>query len=503
MNRISYFLFLLFILVPAAIMAQTIHYSDFDREDDRDINFEIIGKMNNKILVYKNVRWKHKISVYDNTMKNLETIKIDFIPEKTFNFDFVIYPDFFYMIYQYQKKNILYCMAVKMDDNGKKIGEPVEIDTSRISTLADNKIYTAISSEDRQKIMLFKIQARYQKMSMVTLLFDNQLRLIKKSRELKEYNDRKENYDNFSVANDGSFVFTYDKQTNNRENSNELSLVIKAPLADEFVYHKIELDKKYIDELNLKIDNLNNRYILNTFFYNKYRGNIEGLFTYIWDNGRVGKYAAEFAELYDTLRYEAKKDGQLRFAFNNFLIRQVVVKRDGGFILTAEDFSSQTRGYNDTYNRWDYLNNPNSLYSNSYYYNPYYGYYRPRNSYFNQSVRYYAENIVVFSISKEGKNEWSKVIQKDQFDDDDDNFLSFSTMNSGGEIHYLFNGDKKNQIISDQSLLPDGTIKRNPTLKSREKGYAFMPRLSKQVGASQIIVPCTYRGFICFAKIDF
>ena len=504
MKRVNYFLFVLFFLVPAALLAQTINYSDYDREDNRDINFEIIGKMNNKILVYKNVRWKHKISVYDDEMKNTETIKIDFIPEKTFNIDFIIYPDFFYMIYQYQRKNLLHCMAVKMDDSGKPIGEPVELDTTQISILANNKIYTAISSEDKQKIMLFKIQTRYQKISMTTILFDNRLNLIKKSREVKEYNDRRENYGNFSVANDGTFVFTYEKQAFNRENSNEFSLVTKAPQEDEFVYHNIETDKKYVDEINLKIDNLNNRYILNTFFYKRYRGSIEGLFTYIWDNTKGIASAAEFTELYDSLRYEAKKDGQLRFAFDNFLIRQVIVKRDGGFILSAEDFSSSTRGNSNPYNRWDYLNNPSSFYSNSYYYySPYYGYYRPSSSFNNQSTRYYADNIVVFSINKDGKKEWNKVIHKEQFDDDDDNFLSFSTMNSGGEIHYLFNNDKRNQIISDQSLSPDGSIKRNPTLKSRERGYEFMPRLSKQVGANQIIVPCAYRGFICFAKIDF
>ena len=76
-------------------------------------------------------------------------------------------------------------------------------------------------------------------------------------------------------------------------------------------------------------------------------------------------------------------------------------------------------------------------------------------------------------------------------------------MTSRGEIHFLFNSDKKNQIISDQSITPDGTVKRNPTLKSEQRGYEFMPALSKQVGANQIIIPCAYRNNICFAKVDF
>jgi hypothetical protein len=119
-----------------------------------------------------------------------------------------------------------------------------------------------------------------------------------------------------------------------------------------------------------------------------------------------------------------------------------------------------------------------------------------------QSTRYYYNNILILSIDKFGREEWSRVIHKDQFDDDNDNYLSYSTMTSGGEIHFLFNTNNKNQIIADNSITPYGEIHRNPTLKSLEKGYEFMPRLSKQITARQIIVPCTYRGNICFAKVD-
>jgi hypothetical protein len=30
-----------------------------------------------------------------------------------------------------------------------------------------------------------------------------------------------------------------------------------------------------------------------------------------------------------------------------------------------------------------------------------------------------------------------------------------------------------------------------------------MPRHAKQVGARQAIVPCQYRGYTCFAKVEF
>lgn len=496
------------LLLPFFMNAQSVTISDFDRQDTRDMNFEIIGKMNSpqdpsgNILVYKNIRSNHKISIFDKDMNMLEDVKLDFVPERTFNIDFVAYPDYFFMIYQYQKGNILHCMTVKMDAKAQKMNEPLEIDTTRIPVASDNKIYTTIYSEDKKRIMIFKIQTRYQKFNMQTLLYDNDMKLISRNRMLTDYNDRRESYDNFLVANDGSFVFTYAKQSGNRDNSNALSIFTKSPQQETFTAHEIDLKEKYIDEVKLKIDNRNNRYLINTFYYKKNRGSIEGLLTCIWDKAAEKTYASQFTEISDSLRYEAKGEGMLRYALDNFFIRQIVVKADGGFILAAEDYTTDTRGSN--FNRYDYLYNPYSLSSGGYYYNPYRGYYRPYNSFANQTTtRYYADNIMILSISSTGQLKWSKVLHKSQFDDEEDNFLSFSTMASGSEIHFLYNNDRKYQVIADQAVTADGTIKRYPTLKSPQRGYEFMPSLSKQTGASQVIIPCVYRNNICFAKVDF
>ena len=86
------------------------------------------------------------------------------MPDKTFNVDFVTYPDYTLMIYQYQKRNIVYCMGIKIGAEGKAIGDPIELDTTRIEIAANNKIYTTVNSENKKHIMVFKIyrkQDRY------------------------------------------------------------------------------------------------------------------------------------------------------------------------------------------------------------------------------------------------------------------------------------------------------------------------------------------------------
>lgn len=491
----------LLIILPLISICQRITYSVPETQDGRSLDFEIIGKVSGNFLVYKNVRNRYAVSVYNNDMGLKDRVDLDFMPDKTLNADFIVYPDFAYIIYQYQKRNILHCMAAKIDGNAKLIGEPVQLDTTQITIFADNKIYNMVNSEDKQKIMIFKIQKKYEKFNFTTILFNSQLQLQHTSRMQIPYDDRKDVFSEFFVDNEGTFVCARSIKGGNRELITKLFLLTKPPLADQFTENELPLNKSYLDEVSVKVDNINKRYLLNSFYYSQKRGNIDGLYSAIWDKQANRLLVQNMAEFNDTMKRDAKTDGATKFAYNDFFIRNVILKKDGGFILSAEDFSSQSRS--NQWNRLDYLYGyPLSSYD--YYLNSRsdWYYYRQRNV--NSLTRYYYNNVVVMNIDKDGRLVWSNVIRKEQYDDGDDNFLSYQIMNAGGELHFLFNElERRNQLIADQSITADGRITRNPTLKSLDKGFQFMPRFAKQVGAKQIIVPCLYRNYICFAKIDY
>jgi hypothetical protein len=139
------------------------------------------------------------------------------------------------------------------------------------------------------------------------------------------------------------------------------------------------------------------------------------------------------------------------------------------------------------------------------YYNPYYSRYTwgsPRGG--SGAVRHHADNITVLSYSPEGQLEWSQVMAKSQYDDQSADLLSFQVMNTGGQLHFLFNQlEKRFNLLTDYAVTAGGELNRNPTLKNLDKGYEFMPKHGKQVSARQMIVPCLYRNYICFAKIDY
>ncbi|MEJ7587216.1 MAG: hypothetical protein WKI04_06610 [Ferruginibacter sp.] len=65
------------LLLPVFSFAQHITYSEPLREDNRDINFDIIGKMNNNIIVFKNARWKYAVTVYNAADMSLKERRPD------------------------------------------------------------------------------------------------------------------------------------------------------------------------------------------------------------------------------------------------------------------------------------------------------------------------------------------------------------------------------------------------------------------------------------------
>ena len=418
------------------------------------------------------------------------------------NVDFFPYADFVYMIYQYQKRNIVHCAVVKLDGRGKKISEPMELDTTSLGGQTSNKIYTTLTSEDKKKIIVFKINSRnHDKFLITTKLYDDKLDLIKRTSLIMPMDERHDNLGEFLLDNEGNLVFPKFIRNNN-EGVAKAFIVVKKALEDEFRFYDINLNNIYLDELRIKIDNNNNRYLLNAFYYSQKRGNIEGLYILILDKS-TGLFALEKTlEFSEDMRREAKGDANIRFAFNDYFIRNIIVKRDGGFLLDAEAFYTTSRGGN--WNRWDYMfGSPFLSPLDYYYYSPYYSnWWRRGNN--NQMVRYHADNMIIISFDKIGNIEWSNVIRKGQFDDESDDKISYQVMNTGGQLHFLFNiQERRNLLLNDYSLSPDGQINRNPTLKNLDKGHEFMPKYGKQVTANQIIVPCFYRNYICFAKIDF
>ncbi len=499
--KLIFFIGFLFFSIES--FGQKIVYSEPDRDETRKIDFEVIGKVSGNFLIYKNSRNKNYIAVYDNDMQQLAKEEHDYMPnDRLINVDFFPYSDHAYMIYQYQRKNVVYCNAIKVDGMGKKISDIIQLDTTHIGFSASNKIYSALSSEDKSKLMIFKINSRNKSRFLITtLLFDNMLDLKKRSVMAISMAEREDYLDEFALDNEGDFVFAKFNRNNN-DNIENTFLIWKQAEADTLSITEINLDKILLDEPHLKVDNVNKRYFLTSFYNKQKRGNIEGFYFFVWDKETRKPAMESSVVLGEELRKEARGDANVKMAFNDYFIRNVIVKKDGGFIIGTEAYYTTSRGGN--WNRWNYLY-PYSTSYDYFSYSPLYNSWYWRNRFNNnQATRHHADNITILSFDKRGRLEWSNVIHKEQFDDEMGDYVSFQLINTGEQLHFVFNQEeKRQQLLNDYTITADGKINRNPTLKNLDKGYEFLPKFGKQVSARQVIIPCYFRNYVCFAKIDY
>lgn len=489
--------------------AQRIMYSEPERDDNKRTNFDIIGRVGGNILVFKNNRNDNNISVYDNEMKLVKRVNVNAENERWINVDFIPYADHAWMIYQYQQKSILYCMAVKVDGDGRLLTKPLELDTTRIGWSANNKIYTTIFSDDKKQIMIFKINSRNQKnFIFTTLLFDEGLQLKNKQQLTMPMEEKNDYFTDFLLDNDGSLVFGKFVRKGGGDFITNLSLVTKEPEATEFTLYDMKTGDRVLDDIKIKIDNTNKRYLFTALYYKQRRGNIEGLYTVVWDRTSSSIFREHLIPFTDEMRAQAKgQDANLRIAFNDYFIKNIIIRKDGGYLLIAESMYTSTRG-GGTFNRWDYMswNNPWNSPFNNYYYSPFYynSFGVPWNRWGGPATRYHSENIFVLSFNKLDSLEWTNVIPKSQFDDQTDGLISHQVMNTGGELHFLFNlYERRTLLLNDQSVRSDGKVIRHPTLRNLDRSIEFMPRFGKQISARSIVMPCQFRNYLIFAKIDF
>lgn len=495
---------LVFLISFHFVSGQRVIYSEPDKNDYRQTNFEIIGKVGGNILIYKNLRSSYIMSVYDIDMKQKERVRLDFLPERIINADFLAYPDFCYMFYQYQRRNVIYSMAAKLDANAKIQGKPMTMDTTEISFLASNKIYSIINSDDKEYIGLFKINSKDDDNYVVTtVLYNKDLEKKEKQYLYVPMRDKNDYLTEFSLDNEGDFSFLRAVQAQENGKVQKLYLLTKKYGTNQLKDNQVNLNSQALDDVRLKVDNFNKRYIISSFYSKARRGNIEGLYTSIWDKFSDSIKTTSFVQFDENLRNDAKGDNSVKTAFNDFSIRNMIVRKDGGFLLSAESFFSTGRG--GIYNRYNYLYGSPFLHPMDYYmFSPYgYGYPWYRYNSFGQSVRYNAQNIAVFSFDSTGKISWSNVLHKNQYDDETDAFIGYSLLNTGDQLHFLFNQqERRAQLLTDQSISPTGKVTRNPTLKNLDRGYEFMARYGKQTGLRQIIFPCLYRNYLSFARLD-
>lgn len=479
------FLIGLFLLacVPTSLYAQDVYYSPYQDFDFRTGGYAVIGKIDNKLYVYRSTPEGFFLDAYNDNMELKATVILDFFPEKINKRKFILYPDKMIVFYEWEDGNKLVQSAAVLDGTGRLLKGPLKIGSEKTGVFNSKRDYFSYAvSDDKKNIVVYGVDQKKKEIGVKCIWVDDELQV--KHRSAASYKAENElEYGEAIVNNDGRLFLPAYTPIGSKGLNDQLWILTLAPGERTFIPFELPMDKKYAGSTHSKIDNVNNRIYIGGFYSDKKNGNYDGV-QYTWFDINTGEFKNYKATPFDEKMRNIAGESNTKRAFNNYRVNDMIVKSDGGVVMMSEDV---------------YVTNRNS-------YAPGFGFYSWYYPVMSSYVReYHYDDVLVMSLSAEGNLEWSTFIRKDQYSQEDGGmFSSYAFVNTGGGLGFLFNDfNSRRSRIQMASVDNAGEIKMRSLDAGRSDDPDWLPRSSKQVGGREIIVPCLRKRQICFAKVIF
>jgi hypothetical protein len=529
----SYAVFLTLIFFQT-VQAQKIVYSQPGKGDFNRVRFDVIAKRDGKILVLKvlytgnpeqireiyrppsgpnNSIESSTFCIYDSSMR-ITTEKTLPLPHAISGVHFLAYGEFFYIFYQYLVRHTIYCMAAKVGMDGEFIGPPVKMDSTTIMDIHyQSQIYSVINSEDKQRILLFRINVHDEPTQVRTILFDKDLHARHTSNLLLDM-EASQYLSEFSVDNEGNFIFIGMNGRAKPHDEMQAALFVQPPYSEKIDPMYFVPASISVDNVRLLIDNRNKKYILSSFYSQRPEADIKGLFCLVHDAEGKMEEKKIITVLPDSTLRAIKKEG-ISISLNDYYIQDLRMRTDGGFTIEAQHLNINPD--RELVSRWNYLPGLKEGVATEFaFYDPYEAdHYYPWKlwhqlgpSHLNHFT-YSSRGTLVTSFDSAGLVEWVNVLNTTQLDIIDV-ALGYKTIIANGLLYFLFNSHiRQNTFLTARDIDAAGTLdtdsrfREDMPLRDQDRHYLYFPRLAKTVDAGEVIMPCRRGGFVCLAKIDF
>lgn len=287
-------------------------------------------------------------------------------------------------------------------------------------------------------------------------------------------NENEFSADNFFVGADSSFFFAGQARGNT---SNGFIVYKYDAQSAQTLLSRIEAPKKYISEYIISFDDKNKKIIVSGFYSEQNNSSAAGVF-FVSANAQDLTNSASSAHAFDDsfLSYfigEPKTADKKELL--NYRANQLVLKNDGGALLIAE------ARYTTTYTYFDFFTK----------------------TYVTRTM-FHFDNILVFSINKDGSLDWQKSIAKKQESQEDDGYYSsYTHLVFGDNLYFLFNSfEGKLTSVILQSVTGKGEEKRSVITENSED-VALIPRAGRQIDSGVAVIPAFRKNKYLLAKISF
>jgi len=473
------YLYQLIILILCAFSAraQKVTVSQ-DISIREDMIYDVLGELEDRILLYKQRGQDREVDVFDLNLKYLYDQPIELEDHKTSIYAIVPQKNNFTIYYGYRDKKKFYLKAKKYDKTVNLIDS-----TTLINGAFDFPInqFQYDVSEDRSKTLLFATKGTD---VLTTYVLDNDSLSIVWDREhlIPNYNLRKQ-FRAILVTNLGEVNALFEIDNSKFSRDNHRMVLLGFDWKEGFYQNFIEMNDIITVDFEFDFDNKNRRIILAGLYAEESEYNADG---YFYLNEPIS--LLEETTVVETVEFDlelleelyGKKLGRKK-RLNDFVTRNLILRDDGGFLLFTEMNKeyfrrSNFRGISGT------------------------------GAYGGQGwVDIYNEEIIVFSLNSDGSEAWKKIFYKKQFSQDDGGiFSSYFLFKTPSRIRLIYNDEiKESSTVSEYVMDPIGNYERNSLMSTEYQNLKLRFKNALQVANNALIVPSEKNLTLNLVKIEY
>ncbi len=464
--------------------AQEITYSAYDKYDFRTGDYAVVGMTGGLLYTYRSGSDGYMLDAYNDSMNKAATVMLDFFPQRIYQTRFIAYPDKMIVLYQSLEGNSVVQYAALLDEKGLLKSKPIELGEVKTGIFGATKNYfSSAVSENKKQIFVYRANDKGSTIDFEGKLLDDNLAIVKRVKTSYKTDNTVE-HGEVNIANDGVVYMAAYTPVGAQNYVDQYWIMMLAPTASRFEAKELPLQSKYAANGYMKIDNVNRKVYFGGFYSDKKNGNFNGIIYAAYDiasGSFSGNRIIPFdAELVDGTNLKHNKT----HTFDNYEVKQLIVKNDGGFVLISEvHFVTQRTNYMPTMG--------------------YYSYYSPYNT--TMVHEYHYNDIMALSYDKDGNREWGSNIPKEQYSQEDGGvFSSYAFVNTGGTLAFLYNDFNINHSrIQLATVGANGKTEVHSFSAEGNDNPDWLPRSGKQVSSRTLVVPCFHKKQICFAKVVF
>ncbi len=472
-----------FLFLPFLNYGQELTYSAYDKFDYRNGDYAVVGMVDGKLFNYRSTEDDYMLDVYNDSMRKIATVLLDFFPKKIYQIRFIAYSDKIIILYQALESNKVVQYAALLDRQGLLKGKPIELGHVKTGILGATKTYfSSVISENKKIFAIYSTNDNDRELVLDTKWLNDSLTIIKRSKASLKVDDKIESGE-LNIANDGTIYMAGYKPVGS-QNYAETYAILKLNMgATKFDFFNLPLNEKFAASGYMKIDNLNNTVYFGGFYSEHKNGSFDGVIYSCFDIASKTFMNTKFIPFDQSLINNAGAR-HVNHAFDNYEVKQLIIKKDGGFVLISEIHFVNTRSnYTPSLGYYSFYSPPTTTMVREYHYN----------------------DIMALSYNKNGEKEWNSFIPKEQYSQEDGGvFSSYALLNAGGSLAFLYNDYNRNHSrIQLATLDADGKTDIRPFNIDGNDNPDWIPKAAKQIGSRVLVIPCLNKKQICFAKVVF